>query len=316
MSDIYVVLHPRHPPAVDAALHAIPGIVLHRPDDDEGVVRALDSGAQVLVTHTWRPEFLRPSLSWIAGTGAGIEQYPLDQLLGRGVILTTAAGVHSGCVAEHAFALMLALTRRIGEAARNMPLRLWQPLVGEELAGKKLAIIGLGRIGEEIALRARAWGLQLAGVKRHPARYRGCVADVRGTGEIGDLCEWADIVMLSAPATPGGSCLIGRRELERLGRGWIVNVGRGSLIDEGALVRALQSGTLRGAALDVTESEPLAGDSPLWRLPNVVITAHNAGDSPGYGPRWGTIFARNLAAFCGGDGGWVNRVGDAQGMAA
>lgn len=316
MSDLYVVLHPRHPPGVDAALHAVPGIVLHRPADDAGVVRALASGAQVLVTYTWRPEFMQPSLSWIAGTGAGIEQYPLELLRARGVILTTAAGVHSGCVAEHAFALMLALTRRIGEAARNMPLRLWQPLVGEELAGKKLAIIGLGRIGEEVALRARAFGVQLAGAKRHPARYQGCVTDVRGTERIGELCEWADIVLLSAPATPDGSCLIGQRELERLGRGWIVNVGRGSLIDERALVKALQSGALRGAALDVTASEPLAADSPLWRAPNVVITAHNAGDSPGYGARWGALFARNLAAFCGGDAGWVNRVGDGQGITA
>jgi phosphoglycerate dehydrogenase-like enzyme len=312
MSDIYVVLHPRHPPAVDTALLRIPGIVLHRPTDDAGVVRALDSGAQVLVTYTWRPEFLRSSLKWIAGTGAGIEQYPLDLLRERGVVLTTAAGVHSACVAEHAFALMLALTRRIGEAARNMPQRKWQPLVGEELAGKKLAIVGLGRIGEEIALRARAFGLQVAGIKRRPDRYQGCVADVRGTGQIQAICDWADILMLTAPAKPDRSCLIGERELDSLGRGWIVNVGRGSLVDETALVRALESGTLRGAALDVTATEPLPAESPLWRLLNVVITAHNAGDSPGYGPRWGAIFQRNLAAFCG-RGDWVNRASDPAG---
>jgi D-2-hydroxyacid dehydrogenase (NADP+) len=314
-SKIHVVLHPRHPPAVDTALLAVPGIVLHRPTDEAGVVEALDDGAQVLVTYSWRPEFLRPSLAWIAGTGAGIEQYPLDLLRERGVVLTTAAGVHSACVAEHAFALMLALTRRIAEAARHMPMRLWQPLVGEELAGKKLGIVGLGRIGEEIALRARAFGLQIAGIKRRPDDYQGCVTDVRGTGQLQAMCDWADILILAAPAKPDRSCLIGERELASLGRGWIVNVGRGSLIDEPALVRALESSTLRGAALDVTATEPLPGDSPLWRLPNVVITAHNAGDSPGYGPRWGAIFQRNPLAF-GGDEAWVNRVHDATGVRA
>jgi D-2-hydroxyacid dehydrogenase (NADP+) len=309
MSDIYVVLHPRHPPAVDTALRSIPGIVLHCPPDEDGVIRALDSGAQVLVTYTWRSEFLRPSLMWIAGTGAGIEQYPLQLLRDAGVVLTTAAGVHSGCVAEHAFALMLALTRRIGEAARHMPQRQWVPLVGEELAGKNLGIVGLGRIGEEVALRARNWGMQIAGVKRRPAQYRGCVTDVRGADQIEAVCEWADILLLAAPATPDRSCLVGRRELDCLGRGWLVNVGRGSLVDELALVRSLDSGILRGAALDVTSAEPLPPESPLWRRSDVVITAHNAGDSPGYGPRWGAIFARNLSAFCG-TCEWVNRVGD------
>ena len=315
MSGIHVVLHPRHPPAVDTVLLAIPEIVLHRPSDEAGVVRALDSGAQVLVTYIWRSEFLRPSLAWIAGTGAGIEQYPQELLREHGIVLTTAAGVHSACVAEHAFALMLGLTRRIVQAARNMPQRLWQPLVGEELGGKKLGIVGLGRIGEEIALRAHAFGLQVAGIKRSPERYQGCVADVRGTGQLEAICDWADILMLAAPAKPDRSCLIGQRELASLGRGWIVNVGRGSLIDEPALVRALESGVLRGAALDVTATEPLPNDSPLWGLPNVLITAHNAGDSPGYGPRWGAIFQRNLAALRS-RGNWVNRVSDPAGSAS
>jgi phosphoglycerate dehydrogenase-like enzyme len=307
MSAVHVVMHPRFPPEVDTALRAMRGIVLHCPADEAGVVRSLDDGVQVLVTFTWRPEFQRPSLRWIAGTGAGIEQYPLEQLHECGVALTTAAGVHAACVAEHAFALMLALMRRIGEAARNMTQCRWQALPGEQLAGKKLAIVGLGRIGEQVALRAQSWDMQIVGVKRQPKDYQGCVMDVRGIDQLDAVCEWADIVLLSAPARPDRSCLIGAPQLERLGRGWIVNVGRGSLIDEPALVQALASGRLRGAGLDVTAVEPLPAASPLWRLPNVVITAHNAGDSPNYGPRWGALFERNLAAFIGA-GDWVNRV--------
>jgi D-2-hydroxyacid dehydrogenase (NADP+) len=314
MAKIEVVLHPQRPPGVEAFLRGLPGVALVAPTDDEGVVRALDAGAPVLATFVWRDAYLRPSLRWIAGMGAGIEQYPLRQLASRDVVLTSAAGVHAACVAEHAFALLLALTRRVGEAVRNMGEQRWQALAGEELAGKKLAIVGLGRIGEEVARRAQNWGLQIVGVKRDPSRYQGCVANVRGADQLAAVCEWADILLLCAPAFPDRRSLIGAAELQRLGAGWIVNVGRGSLIDESALVDALTSGTLRGAGLDVTAIEPLPPQSPLWNLPKVVITAHNAGDSPGYGPRWGAIFQRNLAAF-GGSGDWLNRVAAATGGA-
>ncbi len=307
MSTIHVVLHPKRPPGVEHFLRGIPDIVLHCPDDDAGVTRALEEGASVLVTYVWQDAFLVPSLRWIAGAGAGIEQYPLDRLRAHQVVLTTAAGVHAECVAEHAFALLLALTRRIGESVRNMTRRQWIELPGEELAGKKLGIVGLGRIGEAVARRAQNWGVSLVGVKRHPDRYQGCLTDVRGVEQLLPVCEWADIVLLTAPALPDRSALIGARELELLGAGWIVNVGRGSLIDENALIRALTSGNLRGAGLDVTATEPLAAESPLWNLPNVVLSAHNAGDSPGFGPRWGAIFSANLAAFSG-RGDWCNRV--------
>ena len=307
MSPIQVVLHPRHPPALEAVLRGNPQIVLHCPDDDAGVIRALDDGAQVLITYIWQDAFLRPSLRWIAGMGVGIEQYPLARLEAHGVMLTNAAGVHSACVAEHAFALLLSLTRRIGESVRNMNRHQWTGLEGEELAGKKLAIIGLGRIGEEVARRAHNWDMRIVGVKRSPERYAGSVADVRGIDQLAAVCEWADIALIAAPASADGKPLIGERELALLGNGWIVNVGRGNLIDEKALIAALQSGHLRGAGLDVTAVEPLGAASPLWDMPQVVISAHNAGDSPGYGARWGRLFERNLPAFAG-QGEWVNPI--------
>jgi phosphoglycerate dehydrogenase-like enzyme len=312
---IQVVLHPKRPPGVEAFLRGLPGIDLHLPSDEAGVERALDAGAQVLATYTWRETFLRPSLRWIAGMGAGFEQYPLQQLASRDVVLTTAAGVHAACVAEHAFALLLALTRRVGEAVRNMGECRWQALPGEELGGKKLAIVGMGRIGEEVAKRAQNWGMEIAGVKRNPSQYEGCLTDVRAADQLEAVCEWADILLLAAPASADRRPIVGERELQRLGAGWIVNVGRGSLIDEQALLHALTAGTLRGAGLDVTQVEPLPAESPLWRLPSVVVTAHNAGDSPGYGPRWGAIFQRNLAAFAG-SGHWVNRIAAGPGSAS
>jgi phosphoglycerate dehydrogenase-like enzyme len=165
----------------------------------------------------------------------------------------------------------------------------------------------MGRIGEEVARRAQAWGLQIAGIKRDPSKYKGCVTHIRGADQLGAVCEWADILLLAAPASADRRPIVGERELQRLGAGWIVNVGRGSLIDENALVHALTAGALRGAGLDVTAVEPLPAESPLWGLPSVVITAHNAGDSPSYAPRWGAIFQHNLAAFAG-SSDWVNRI--------
>jgi D-2-hydroxyacid dehydrogenase (NADP+) len=301
------VLHPSLPSGVADLLRTVPGLALQEPKDDDGVAAALGAGGEILVTHTWREDFLTPSLRWIAGTGAGFEQYPLEQLAARGVVLTTAWGVHAGTVAEHAFALLLGLTRGVGKAARAMTRNSWEHYLGEEVGGKKMAIIGLGRIGEAIAVRAQNWDMTVAGIKRDPARYEGCVGDVRGTDRLRETCAWADILVLAAPARADGSPLIGREELALLGAGWIVNVARGSVIDEAALIDALTNGALRGAGLDVTAREPLPADSPLWSLPNVVITPHVGGGSPGYAPRWGAIFTHNLAAFRDG-GAWRNRL--------
>lgn len=307
MADMCVVLHPDHPPGVDTVLESQSGIELVRPSDEDGVADALGRGGEILVTYKWRGDYLTPSLRWVAGTGAGTEQYPLDVLEQRGIVLTTASGVHSSCVAEHAFSLLLACTRRLGESVRSMEHRRWDRVVGEELAGKNLLVVGLGRIGEELAQRTEGWGMSVAGIKRNVDGYQGRVLDVRPPEELDASCEWADVVVLAVPANASTQHLIGAQQLERLGAGWLVNVGRGSLVDEDALVEALTRGRLRGAGLDVTEVEPLAQDSPLWSLPNVVLSAHNAGDSPGYGVRWGELFRHNLPRL-NGDGDWTNRV--------
>lgn len=307
MAKLSVILHPTLPPGVAAFVRTMPGLAIQAPADDSGVAEALQQGGEILVTYTWRPGFQSPSLRWIAGCGTGVEQYPLGSLDDAGVTLTNAAGVHADCVAEHAFALLLALTRRIGEATRHMTRAEWVPLPGEELGGKNLALVGLGGIGEGVARRGQAWGLNMVGIKRNPASYSGCLTDVRGPETLLEVCEWADILMLCLPALPDRCALVGEAELARLGAGWLVNVGRGSLVDEAALIDALARGQLRGAGLDVTQVEPLPAASPLWADPRVVITAHNAGDSPAFGARWGAIFRHNLAAL-NGSGGWRNAV--------
>lgn len=308
MRTLNVVAHHYIPTGVADWLRSQPGLSVTATADDDACAQALHEGGEVLVTSSWRPDFMSDSLRWIAGCGTGIEQYPLDLLARQGVTLTNAAGVHGECVAEHAFALLLAMTRRVGESVRNMTQARWQSLAGEELGGKKLAIVGMGAIGEGVARRAQGWGMPMVGIKRDPLTYSGCLADVRTPASLPDVCEWADILMLCLPALPDRSVLVGAAELERLGAGWLVNVGRGSLVDEAALVHALQHGRLRGAGLDVAQVEPLPASSPLWADPHVVLSAHNAGESPGFAPRWGTLFSHNLANYRAGEAAWRNLI--------
>ncbi len=196
-----VVLHPSQPYGVEIFLDSLSNIELLKPQDNKGVCDCLEAGAEILVTHTWSDNFLIPSIHWIAGTGAGFEQYPVDLFLKHGVRLTTASGASSIAAAEHCFALLLSLTRGVSVASQNMVNEQWKPYVGEEIYNKKLAIIGLGKIGEEIAVRAQGWGMRVAGLKRRPDSYDGCVDDVRGAESLGALCGWADILVLCAPGS-------------------------------------------------------------------------------------------------------------------
>lgn len=304
-----VVLHPEQPPGVREQLEALDGIELVTPDDADGVHQALVDGASILATFRWEDRFLQPSLRWIAGEGAGFEQYPLDELAAAGVVLTTATGVHTVSVAEHAMGLLLALTRRIGEATRDAVHHVWHERPGADLEGRTAAVLGLGTIGEAIARLAQAFGMEVIGYKRDPAAYDGVVDEVFGPGDLLAVCRRADVLFVVLPGGDGTHHLVGREQLDALGAGWVVNVGRGPVVDEDALVEALTAGTLRGAGLDVFETEPLPDSSKLWDLPSVVLTPHTAGDSPRYGERWTQIFRHNLRAFEGA-AGWRNRVVD------
>ncbi len=301
-----VVLHHRHPRGVDDALEQVPGVRLIRTTSDDEVQENLQH-SEVLVTFRWNERFRSPTLRWIQSISAGVDQFPIDELRESGVVLTSARGVHGPQVAEHAFALLLALTRGIGVSMRDTATATWQPRTGEELAGKTMGVLGLGTIGEEIARRASAWGMKVIGTKRDPGSYSGVARAVYPPGETIEVFRSADCVVSVLPDTPETRRVVGAAEFEALGDGWFVNVGRGSAVDEQALIAALEKGSLRGAGLDVFEEEPLPESSPLWRHPRVVMTPHTAGLSPEYGPRLARIFEANLAALDG-DGMWVNRI--------
>jgi D-2-hydroxyacid dehydrogenase (NADP+) len=305
---ISVVLHPKLPEGVREYVSALPGLQIVTPQDDEGVARALQDGGEVLVSFIWNESYLSPSLKWVASPSAGFDQFPVAELHARDVVITTGAGVHADAVAEHAFALMLALTRNLGTAARNMAEAKWQRPLCDEVFGKKIAIVGIGRIGDAFARRLDGWGAEVVGVKRNPATYSGPVEVIHPVSALREVCNWADILILTSPAQVDGSALIGAAELEALGAGWIVNIGRGSLIDETALIAALDSGKLRGAGLDVFSKEPLPADSPLWTSPKVLISPHVAGSTPAFGKRYVKVFETNLAAYRG-QGEWMNLLG-------
>ena len=300
-----VVLHPMHQSGVREALAEIPDIELRCPETESAVATALADDS-VLVSYIWHDEYLRTGMRWLQSHSAGYNQYPVDVLRERGIILTSASGVHIVC-AEHAIGLLLALTRDIHLGIRDMPSRRWDTHVAPEVGGRTVVIAGLGAIGEAIAVRLAGWDVRLIGVTRSPKGYRGAVEDIRPLSALADACREASILMVAFPLAAETRHLVSAEVLDALGAGWVTNVSRGPVIDEAALIERLRDGRLLGAGLDVTETEPLPADSPLWDMPNVVITPHMAGLTPRCGERLAKLLTENLRAYRG-QGPWRNRI--------
>jgi D-2-hydroxyacid dehydrogenase (NADP+) len=298
------MLHPVDLPGVGAALSAIRGIELVCPADEAGVMQAI-RGCPVLITRRWQQAYLHPGLRWVQAMSAGYEQFPVAALEDAGVALSTASGLHAS-VAEHAIGLLLTLTRDINGAMSAARVQRWDPHDAAEVGEMTIVILGLGAIGQAIAHRLSTWGCRLIGVTRSPD-VRPHVADVRPLGRLAEACEEASALLVAIALTPETSGLVSGPALDGLGSGWVVNVSRGGVIDEAALVARLADGRLRGAGLDVFAREPLPADSPLWSLPNVVCTPHMAGMSPHYAGRLAGLVAHNLRAFEG-RAPWRNRV--------
>jgi phosphoglycerate dehydrogenase-like enzyme len=196
---------------------------------------------------------------------------------------------------------MLAFARGIHTSVRNQASRVWQRQEDWkvfELAGRRVLLVGLGAIGGRFAEAAAALGMEVVALRARPELGSGAAARVAGIDSLRDELPHADFVVITAPLTPATRHLIGEREIALMKpSSYIFNIGRGPVIDEAALVRALQEGRIAGAGLDVFEQEPLPAESPLWALPNVIVTAHYAGVSPRYGERLWAIFLDNLARY-------------------
>lgn len=237
-------------------------------------------------------------LRWVQALSAGVDFLPLDALAERGVALTSAAGVHAEPIGEQVLCYMTMFERRIHETMRHQHRGVWERPTGGELAGKTVGIVGLGAIGSRVAELARAYRMTVIGTKRDPTTAPDAVDEAFGPDGLGELLDRSDYLVLSVPLTDETRGLIGSRELRRLDDDAVlVNVARGEVVDQAALVRALQYRTIRGAGLDVFEEEPLPPESVLWDLENVVLTPHNGGSTPRYAERAADIFAANYRAY-------------------
>lgn len=235
-----------------------------------------------------------PKLRWLHSFSAGVDNPFFAKLRERGVRLTTSSGANAVPIAHTAIWYLLALSRR-AEAWRDAQVRrAWERHEVADLQGQTLGVVGLGPIGREVARIGAALRMCVVGVRRTPQGDEPC--ETWPLARLDELLGIADALVLALPLTDATRHLLSARRIAAMKRGaLVVNVGRGALVEEPALVEALASGHLGGAGLDVFETEPLPDASPLWSLPNVIVTPHNAGDTPGNLVRATEIFLDNLA---------------------
>jgi phosphoglycerate dehydrogenase-like enzyme len=215
-----------------------------------------------------------PCLRWVHYTGAGVEHLLVPAFVSGPLVLTNSRGAHTSAVAELALALLLALAKGVPARLRDQAAHRWTQELTHGLDGATVVIVGLGSIGLAVARSARALGMHVIGVRRtcRPARW---VDDVVAFAELHRVLPRAQYLVLCCPATHETRGLIGESELSLLPHGaYLVNVARGSIVDEAALIEALRSEQLAGAGLDVFAQEPLESDSPLWDLPGVIVSPH------------------------------------------
>jgi phosphoglycerate dehydrogenase-like enzyme len=275
--------------------------------------------ADIIVGASVRPEQFRAAkkLRWIYSTAAAVHQLLFPELINSDVILTNASEVHGHCVAQHVIALIFAAARRIDVDVRYQQKRFWgqEDLWRErprprEVDGATLGLVGVGAIGRDVARMASAVGMRVVVVREHPQRGVDWLPPdspersrhaVYGPDQLNRMLNEADFVVLAAPTTDRTQRLVNTERLSQMKPdSWLINVGRGALVDEAALVQALQKKIIGGAALDVFDTEPLPANSPLWGFENVIITPHVAGMTDKIWDRQFEFFSEDLHRFLAG----------------
>jgi phosphoglycerate dehydrogenase-like enzyme len=245
-----------------------------------------------------------PALRWIHSASAGIDRVATPLVRSRGITVTNARGVFSRPIAEYLVMMLLAIARRLPQLLELQRERTWQPLRGIELGRLTVGIIGYGSIGSELARLLEPFGTRILATRRHAERGAGDSANVmiHGFDELDRVLGEADVVVLTAPLTEETAGMIGAPQLQSMRESaWLINIARGRLIDDLALRRALESGWIAGAVLDVFNDEPLPPDSPLYDTPNLLITPHTSWSSDRVVERGVELFIENLRHYLAGE---------------
>jgi phosphoglycerate dehydrogenase-like enzyme len=267
---------------------------------------ALIRGAEVAFSTHVTPAQLAaaPTLQWIHSPAAGVGSMLYHEMVENEVVMTNSRGISADTMAEHVLAVTLALFRRLPLAFRRQQEHVWAqdeisgPPSNRAIANSRVLIVGLGAIGTAVAKRMSALGARVTAIRRTSRPGTGDPVEVAPPDGLREFLPAADVVVISAPQTAETRGLIGAEELRLMSpRTVIVNVSRGPLIDEAALLAALQDGSIAGAALDVFSEEPLPRDHPMWDMPNVLITPHTSGFRPDHWDAATDLFAENLRRY-------------------
>ncbi|MEO7715482.1 MAG: D-2-hydroxyacid dehydrogenase [Capsulimonas sp.] len=282
-----------HPYSEDAETH-VEGL-----DEAEGVLRWVGGNrfGQLVADG--------PKIRWLHTASAGVDHVlrPAGVRDKPGLVLTDSGPAFEIAISEFVMAWVLLVARRMPQLMESQRQHVWKSEIQDELYGATVGIIGLGPIGQGVASRAKAFGMNTIGLRRKPEPVANIDEVLTGEDGLNRLLEASDYVVIAAAATDETRALIGADQLAKMKpAAWLINIARGSLIDEPSLIETLQAGRIAGACLDVFAKEPLSADSPLWDLHNVHIAPHNSsGWSPGLRERQRAIFLENLRRFAAGE---------------
>jgi len=257
-----------------------------------------------LVTFEWDPVFLDAGLDWIHSIQAGVDRFPFEDLSDLEIRLTNSTGIHGDTVGETVVGYMTSLARRLHVYRSRQERREWRPPAWDEpftLAGEPVTVVGLGTLGRGVASRADGLEMRVRGVRRTPTPVEH-VERIYAPADLTEAITDARFVVLTVPLTDETTGLIGEAELDAMrSDAYLINVARGPVVDQAALVDALKSGAIAGAALDVFEDEPLPDSSPLWEMDDVVVTPHAAAATRDYADRIADLVRENSRRLANGE---------------